>query len=129
PAPPRPLVAATACPGRSDKAPGKIGGVVGEPHSLPVDPDLLRQRTGLACLTEVEFPPNSVDSENAWRFYDYTCTKTSEDCHTEDELRLGAVRGDCIAEIKKNIGLVETSVRFERLPYNRAIADDNRVGK
>jgi hypothetical protein len=122
------LVTDAASPAKSDKALGKVGGVVEEPHELPVDPDLLRQRTGLACLTEVEFPANSVDSENAWRFYDYTCTKTSADCHTADELRLGSVRDDCVDALRKNVGLVKTALRFERLPYSRAMADDNRIG-
>lgn len=122
------LVTDADSPAKSDKALATIGGVVEEPHKLPVDPDLLRQRTGLACLTEVEFPANSVDSENAWRFYDYTCTKDSADCHTADELRLGAVHDDCISALRKNVGLAETSVRFERLPYNRTTADTNRTG-
>jgi hypothetical protein len=116
-------------PGKSDKLLANVGGKVQEDYVLPVDPDYLRQRTGLACLTESEFPPNSVDNENAWRFFEQSCKKgTKNDCHTEDEIRLGQVTEDCGQAIKGHIGTSKMAVRFERVAYDRATADKVRVG-
>jgi len=53
-------------------AEGASDGPLGPLH-LPVDPQLLLQRTAFACITEAQFPRNSVDSENAWQFFDQTC--------------------------------------------------------
>jgi hypothetical protein len=115
-------------PARSDKELAVVGGKVAEPHQLPVDPDLLRQRTGLACLTETEFPANSVDSENAWRFFEQSCTRTDAECHSKEDIQGGNVREDCEGALRKHIGLVKTELRFERKPYQRSVADRLRVG-
>ena len=37
-----------------------IGGTAYENFNLPIDPSLVYQRTGSACLTDYEFPPNSL---------------------------------------------------------------------
>jgi hypothetical protein len=115
-------------PARSDRALAVVGGKVAEPHQLPVDPDQIRQRTGLACLTETEFPPNSVDSENAWRFFEQSCTKGDPDCHSKEDIRDGNVRDDCVEALRKHVGLVKTEMRFERAPYDRGEADKIRMG-
>jgi hypothetical protein len=122
------LVTDKDSPGRSDKNLKNVGGSVQEDHQLPVDPDQIRQRTGIACLTESEFPPNSVDSENAWRFFEQSCTKDSTDCHTEDEIRTGQVREDCVAALQAHTGLQKASLKFQRVAYDRATADKYRVG-
>jgi hypothetical protein len=44
-------------PAASEPALTQIGGTWEEPFILPVDPDLLLQRTGNACLNEAGFPP------------------------------------------------------------------------
>src|SRR4029079_10801009 len=60
-------------PGTSEPALAEIGGIWDEEFTFPVDPELLVQRTGYACMDEAEFPPNSVDSEDPEFFYDQTC--------------------------------------------------------
>jgi hypothetical protein len=122
------LVTDKESPARSDRALATVGGRVAEPHHLPIDPDLLRQRTGLACLTETEFPPGSVDSENAWRFFEQSCTKNSTGCHLESEIRNGEVREDCIEALRAHTGLVKTELQFQRIPYDRAVASQLRFG-
>ena len=57
---------------------GKVGGTWPEPLILPVDPDLLLERTGYACMDEVEFPPKSVFEENTWYYYDQTPGELSD---------------------------------------------------
>ena len=64
---------------------GKVGGTWLEPLILPVDPDLLLERTGYACMDEVEFPPKSVFEENTWYFYDDTCTPGTTYCHVTQQ--------------------------------------------
>ena len=38
----------------------QVGGAWNEPYVLPIDPELLFQRTGYACMDEDSFPFNSV---------------------------------------------------------------------
>ena len=49
---------------------GRAGGSWSEPFSLPLDPELLLQRTGFACMNESDYPFPSVDSEEVAHFYD-----------------------------------------------------------
>ncbi len=93
----------------AEPALGEAGGVWEEPFTLPLDPDLLLQRTGRACINDNGFPPNSVDSENAWYFYDFW-------------------RTTCRDQLARHNGAVETVVRFERLPWDAALADSVRLG-
>ena len=104
----------------------EVGGVWNEPYILPVDPDLLFQRTGNACLNEGGFPPNSYDSENARIFYDYTCT--AEDVGPVGCHRTVRPQFSCLEGIDTFIGRFQTSMRFERLPWDKALADQVRVG-
>lgn len=87
----------------------EVGGDWEEPFLFPADPDMLLQRTGRACIDDDGFPPNSVDSENAWHFYDFTVRS----CHETLAFR---------------VGVVETVMLFERLAWDPALADRVRSG-
>ncbi|MEM7113379.1 MAG: lysyl oxidase family protein [Chloroflexota bacterium] len=103
-----------------------IGGVWEEPFVLPLDPELLLQRTGNSCIDEAGFPPNSYDSENVSTFYDHECTPDSvgpEGCHRTERPSLS-----CLQAIDAKIGRVETTMNFERLPWNDTLADTVRSG-
>ena len=78
------LLTGEPSPGAAEPALAEVGGRWEEPFVLPLDPDLLLQRTGNTCLNEAGFPPNSFDSENAYVFFDYTCQADSigvRGCH------------------------------------------------
>ncbi len=110
-------------PEAADSALGAIGGTWEEPFVLPLDPELLLQRTGYACMDESEFPPNSVDGENVATFYDQDCEAGENECHiteTPDE--------DCSAALTRAVGSLSTNLQFERLPWDPAVADQVRVG-
>jgi hypothetical protein len=96
---------------------------------LPVDPELLFQRTGYACMDEDSFPFNSVDSEEADSFYDQTAVV---------EKTLGNVgqyhftvqpTQSCVDAVRDHVGRVETAVVFERLPWSASLADQYRLGQ
>ena len=89
---------------------GEVGGVWEEYFVMPADPDLLLQRTGRACLNDEGFPPNSVDSQNAWYFYDFD-------------------RQNCLEALASRVGALETGVRFQRVAWNDALADRVRMGE
>ena len=114
-------------PALAEPALAEIGGVWDEPFILPPDPTQLLQRTGNACLNEGGFPPNSYDSENVDIFYDYSCTADSggaAGCHRTTLPTLS-----CIQALNAAVGTLETAVRFERLPWNEALADQIRIGE
>ncbi len=112
-------------PEASDFALGRINGETQEDFVLPVDPTLLLQRTGFACMDEDEFPPNSVEAENAYEFYDDTCEvedPLTQSCHyTEFPTE------SCVDAVDRAIGRVETSLVFKRIPWDDAIADSFRT--
>lgn len=93
----------------AEPALAEVGGVWEEPFALPIDPDLLLQRTGRACINDNGFPPNSVDSENAWYFYDYW-------------------RTTCRDMLALHVGAADTALRFERLAWDDGLADSARLG-
>ncbi|MSP24341.1 MAG: hypothetical protein EXR75_04095 [Myxococcales bacterium] len=105
------------------------GTFVEEDFVLPVDPEHILERTGFACMNESDFPPNSVDTENARLFYDHGCeadTLIADDgCH----LSLPIPTESCPDAVKKHVGAVTTVVRFERLAWDQALADSVRVGE
>ncbi|HTM23390.1 MAG TPA: lysyl oxidase family protein, partial [Kofleriaceae bacterium] len=111
-------------PGVTEPALGTIGGTWDEAFNLPVDPDLLLQRTGYACMDEFEYPPGSVFEENTWYFYDDTCKVGSDWCHETQH-----PSESCVEAIQKHSGIVKTAVHFTRVAYDRAIADSYRVGE
>jgi hypothetical protein len=113
-------------PGDAEPLLGEIGGVWEEPFVLPLDPNDLLQRTGNACLNEAGFPPNSYDSENVRDFYDFACTPESTGalgCH-----RNIVPSFSCLEMIDARVGRLETVVRFERLPWDDALANQVRMG-
>lgn len=114
-------------PGQSEPALAEVGGVWNEPFVLPVDPDMLFQRTGNACVNEGGYPPNSYDSENIAHFYDFACTADSvgaTGCHRTVRPELS-----CREALQSRVGAVETAVRFERLPWDAGLADSVRTGQ
>lgn len=115
-------------PGISEPALGRVGGTWEEPFVFPVDPELLLQRTGYACMDEAEFPPNSVDSEDVEFFYDQTCEVeeelTPDGCHYTE-----LPSESCEEALTAHVGKVEAPLRYERIAYNRATADKYRVDK
>ncbi len=113
-------------PGKAEPALADIGGIWDEPFIFPLDPDLLLQRTGNACVNESGFPPNSFDSENISIFYDYACTPQSTGplgCH-----RTFAPDLSCLEAIDGKNGRFKTVIRYKRLPWDTALADEVRVG-
>ena len=114
-------------PGITEPELAKVGGVWDEPFIFPVDPELLFQRTGYACMDEVGFPPNSVDSEETAVFYDHECVAQGQLSRTEcHQTELPPV--SCVDALDDKVGKIETKVHFERLPWDSALADKARFG-
>jgi hypothetical protein len=114
-------------PAISEKKLASIGGTWSEPFVFPVDPELLMQRTGYACMDEAEFPTNSVDSESPEFFYDH-------ECEVEDELSTDGCHGtelpdeSCLDALSNHVGSVEMPLRFARIHWDLAKANAARVG-
>ncbi len=121
------LLTDTMSPGISEPAIDTVGGEWDEPFTLPLDPELIFQRTRFACMDEAEFPPESVDSEETDSFYDYTCD-------VEDELSRSACHQtelptmSCVDAVTAKIGSIDTMLKFTRQPWDPAVADQIRVG-
>ncbi|MEZ4235406.1 MAG: lysyl oxidase family protein [Myxococcota bacterium] len=111
-------------PELAEKKLRKTGKVWTEPFLLPIDPDLLFDRTGYACMDEDAFPPDSVDSETALEFFDHECTAGDPVCH----VTYGSADEDCDAALYAHVGAVEAGLEFERLPWSATLADQVRVG-
>lgn len=115
-------------PGTSEPALSHLGGTWDEDFVFPVDPELLLQRTGYACMDEAEFPPNSVDSEDLEFFYDQTCEVeaelTPDGCHYTE-----LPSESCEEALSAHVGKVAAPFHYERLRWDEAIAAKNRVGK
>ncbi len=121
------LLSDAESPGQAEFSLGQEGGRWTEPFVLPGDPQLLLQRTGNACINESGFPPNSYDSENVSFYYDYTCTADSAGpagCHRSNRPSLS-----CLEALGARVGMVETGMGFERLPWDADLADDVRVAQ
>jgi len=117
-------------PGKSEPDLAEVGGVTEEPFTFPIDPELLLQRTGYACMDEDEFPPNSVDGENVATFYDQDCEAAvtedeteNSDCHITQQ-----PDESCLDALDRAVGKVETNLHFERLGWDDALAEQSRVG-
>ena len=115
-------------PGHSEPKLAKTGGTWDEPFIFPIDPELVLQRTGYACMDEAEFPPNSVDSEEVDSFYDQSCgvegMQTKTGCHYSQLPQLS-----CTDALDQKIGKVETKLHFERKAWDLAAADKARAGE
>lgn len=120
------LVSDTASPGLVEPALAEVGGRWTEDFQLPLDPDSLVERTGYACMDEMEYPPNSVFEANPHYFYDDTCEVETPDtsaCHVTD-----FPAESCADALAAHAGRVATAMRFSRIPYRKAIADLVRTG-
>jgi len=122
------IVTDVESPGISEPELSEVGGTWQEDFVFPVDPELLVQRTGFACMDEAEFPPNSVDTEDVEFFYDQECDVEpelgTEGCHLTKLADLS-----CIDALTANVGKVELSMHFERIAWDGGKADAARVGK
>ncbi|MDL2716772.1 MAG: lysyl oxidase family protein [Acidobacteriota bacterium] len=112
-----------ASPGVVEGRLGAVGGTWDEPFTLPVDPELLLERTGYACMDEDEYPPGSVFEENTSYFYDDTCGGQNRRCHITS-----FPKESCSEALTRNVGPVRTSMRFTRVPWDAALAAHVRVG-
>jgi hypothetical protein len=114
-------------PGISEPMLAEVGGVWDEEFVFPIDPTLLFQRTGYACLSEDQFPPESVDAEDAFRFYDDTCEAERGEpvCHHSDPLP----EESCVDALTRRVGRIETSLHYERIGWDQATADAVRFAE
>ncbi len=122
------LLTSAGSPGIAEPALAKVGGTWDEPFIFPVDPELLFQRTGYACMNEVGYPPNSVDSEETSVFYDQECRATGEASRTACHDTATSAES-CVDALDSHVGKVETQVHFERLPWDATLADEARHGE
>lgn len=120
------LVTDADSPKTSEPALAKVGGTWDEPFVFPVDPELLLQRTGYACMDEAEFPPNSVDSEDVEFFYDQECDiepeLSTDGCHLT---QMGMQ--SCSDALDLYVGKISTAVHFERIAWSDKTAASARV--
>jgi hypothetical protein len=115
-------------PALAEPALAPVGGTWDEPFILPVDPDLLFERTGYACVDESNYPPNSADAENARFLYNQECAVETPDtlsCHLTEPLPIES----CVDALKKHVGYVETLLHFKRLAWDSTLADRVRWGQ
>jgi hypothetical protein len=121
------LLSDEASPGATEPNLATVGGVHTESFVFPVDPTLLLQRTGYACMDEDQFPPDSVDEENAWEFYDDQCTKEApaqQSCHLTQPLP----QVSCDRALRDSIGRTTVNLRFERVAWDATRAASIRRG-
>lgn len=122
------LVTDVDSPGVSEPELAEVGGTWDEDFVFPVDPTLLLQRTGYACMTEDQFPAESVDAEDAYRFYDDTCEQESPDeqsCHHTEPLPTEG----CVEALENRVGTVAATIHYERVAWEDALADEWRFGE
>ncbi len=123
------LLAEKASVVRSEPNLGRVGGYWEEPFSFPIDPELIVQRTGYACMDEAQFPPNSVDTEDVIFFYDQDCdveeAPTPTGCHQHMPLPTLS----CLDALDQFVGRVDTKVLFRRIEWDAKLADQVRVGE
>jgi Lysyl oxidase len=115
-------------PAHAEPKLSKEGGRWDEPFMLPLDPEFLLQRTGLACIDEEGFPPNTADSENARFLFDHTCdveTPETAVCHLTAPLPTES----CRQALKNHVGRVDAQMHFERLPWDLDLANQVRIGR
>ena len=113
---------------KSDDRLSNIGGSFVQNYTLPVDPMLLLQRVGTACMSEYGWPPKSMDPETTEYFYDDTCTvekpplpsiEGCQQCHCQQPLPTMS----CVEALKASVGRVNVSLNFTRIKYNTEKAD------
>lgn len=121
------LVTDRASPGRSEPNLNQIGGTWREQFVLPLDPEMLFQRTRFACMNESEFPPHSVDSAEVSSFYDHTCmietALSNRGCHQSE-----MPETSCKEALDQKVGSIAASLIFKRLAWNSSIAATFQTG-
>ena len=122
------LLSDEASPGESEQRLRSVGGTWREPFTLPVDPELIIQRTGYACMDESQFPFASVDSEEPDSFYDDTAVVEPALSKAGYHQTVMPTQS-CVDAVRDHIGRVETSILYERLPWSAALADQFRLGQ
>ncbi len=106
-----------------------IGGEAHEVFSLPVDPQLLIQRTGFARMDEDQFPLNSVDPEAQHVYYD-------DSCDVEDPFSGGScgqchctktANESCKNDLTSYIGTSIMAIKFKYVKWdeNKAVKFEN----
>jgi hypothetical protein len=121
------LLTDEASPATTEPNLAQVGGTHTESFMFPVDPTNVFQRTGYACMDEDQFPPDSVDEENAWEFYDDWCKVESPSnpvCH----LTFPQPTKSCDRAVRDEIGRVTVDLVFTRLAWDAAVADQVRRG-
>ena len=116
-----------ASPAQAEPRLSTVGDVWHEPFHLPLDPEFLLQRTGLACMNEAGYPPNTADSENARFLFDQDCdveTPETAVCHLTAPLPTES----CRQALRRHVGRVDTQMHFERLPWDARLAHQVRIG-
>ena len=123
------LVTDTESPAVSEPHLTHIGGEWREPFVLPLDPELVLQRTGYACMDEEAFPFASVDSEEVDSFYDQTCGVEDGLSNTGQCHFTRSAAQSCVEAVRDHIGKINTGVRFTRVPWDPAVAAAYRYGR
>ena len=95
---------------------------------LPVDPELLMQRTGYACMDESQYPFNSVDSEEADYFYDDTAV-VEKSLGPANYHHTRQATQSCVDAVSAHVGAVDVAVRYERLAWDPELAEDYRSAR
>jgi hypothetical protein len=119
------IVTDDASPAAVEPKLAKIGGTWTEPFVLPIDPDLLLERTGYACMDENEYPAGSVFEENTWYFYDNTCkveTPATSSCH------ITQFPGQACTDSLTTVGRIQPQMVFTRVAYDTTLAAQYRSG-
>ncbi len=114
-------------PDKADPVLAHEGGEITESITLPIDPDLLVERTGYACINERGLAPNNVDSRGAHAFFDDTCTPglSNDGCHVTDP----APSVSCIEALAGAVGTSHVDITFTRAGWSEARANEVRVGE
>jgi len=122
------IVTDAMSPGISEPHLDHIGGRWSEHFILPVDPELLLQRTGYACMDEESFPFGSVDSEETDSFYDQTAVVEDSLSNIGQSHFTVQPAQSCVIALRDHVGRVTTAVDFARVPYSDALASKWRSG-
>jgi len=119
------LLSDAATPAKAEPALARIGGIWDESFKFPLDPEFVFQRSGYACIDEDGYPLHTVDSENYSQLFDDTCDVEDPEepaCHVTE-----SPDESCAQALRRHVGRVDTSMRFERVRYDQAKANDVRI--
>jgi len=128
------LVGKTGTIALSDPNLAQINGSTVMNFWLPLDPTLVLQRTGYACMDEDQFPRNSVDAETPEVYYDDTCT--AGPAAAPDQACIFADVGchctagsdyDCPSALQKFVVKVRMTLAYTRVPWDEEIANNAEV--